>query len=129
MNLQKWASVLGSALTSFLLAGAATIELLMATIGGDIAPGIIGVFTGSIAGLAVGAAVASQWPALGGGRRAAVLGYSVFGLAMLFLALLSYVHTPVIAQYLGLRPNLVIAAVVAIAVWLAASRQPDQRTA
>lgn len=116
MTVQKLVPVLGAAVTTFLLAGAATIEVLTATMGGDIGPGIVGVFAGLLAGVVVGVAVASRWPRLGPRGRAVTLGYAVFGLALLFLALLSYVNLPVIAPHLSLRSNLVIAAFAAIAI-------------
>lgn len=46
MNVPKLETVGGAAGTTFLLAGAATIKAMTATIGGEIGPGIVGVFVG-----------------------------------------------------------------------------------
>lgn len=114
MNYPKLVTAAGAAVTTFLLVGAATIEALLATIGDDIGPGIVGVFVGVVAGLTVAAAVSWRWPMLGERGRTALLAYAAFGLTIVFLAFLSYVNTPGVDAYLGLQTNLVTAAAVAL---------------
>ncbi|MFB6353894.1 MAG: permease [Halobacteriales archaeon] len=114
MTLRKLAAVVGAGVTTFLVIGAATIEALTATIGGDIGPGIVGVLVGAVAGLLAVAAVQWRWSALDRRWRSALLGYAAFGLTVLFLAFLSYVNVPGVDDYLGLPLNLGIAAVVAL---------------
>ncbi|MFB6359925.1 MAG: hypothetical protein ABEH59_01230 [Halobacteriales archaeon] len=103
-----------------MLAGAATIELVTAVLGGEIGPRIVGLFTGRTAGWAVTVSVALQWSARGADDQAVLLAYDRFGLTVLGLALLSHVHFPVIARYLGFRLNLAVAALAAIAIGLGA---------
>jgi peptidoglycan/LPS O-acetylase OafA/YrhL len=114
VNLPKLATVTGAAVTTFLLLGAATIEVMTATVGGDIGAGIVGVFVGAVAGLLAGWVVAWRWGHLDRRARSVLLGYGSFGLTVLFLAFLSYVNTPGVDAYLGFQTNLVIAAVVAL---------------
>lgn len=116
MNLQKLAAVAGAAVTTFLLVGAATIELVFAGTGADVGPGIVGVFAGVAAGLVAAWLVAWRWGTVPEWGRSALLGYATFGLVMLFLAFLSYVNTPGVDELLSIELNLVIAAVVALAV-------------
>ena len=122
MNLQKLATLAGTAVTTFLLAGAATIEALTAATGADVGPGIVGVFVGVIAGLAAVVLVLWRWDALDRLPRAVLLGYGAFGLTILFLAFLSYVNTPGVDEYLGFYRNLVVAAGVAVVAGAAAAR-------
>ena len=124
MTLQKPVTVAGAAATSFLLVGAATIEIVSALVGGDIGPGIIGVFAGVVAGLAAAVLVPWRWDRLDRRARAVLLGYATFGLVVLFLASLSYLNVPGADAYLNLRLNLAIAAVVAVAAAMVAARRP-----
>lgn len=117
----KLTTVIGAAVTTFLVVGAATIEAVTAAVGGDIGPGIVGVFVGAVAGLAAAVAVVWRWEAIDRRGRAVLLAYAAFGLTVLFLAFLSYVNVPGVDAYLDLGRNLLIAAVVAlvaaVAVW------------
>lgn len=126
VNYQKLATVAGAAVTTFLLVGAVTIEAVMAAVGGDIGPGIVGVFAGVVAGLAAATAVSLRWTVLAERARTVLLAYAAFGLTIVFLAALSYVNVPGADTYLGLQVNLVIAAVVAVAA--AIGRWQTRRT-
>ena len=116
MNLQKYVAVAGAAVTSFLLVGAATIEVVYAATQADVGPGIIGVFAGVVAGLIAATLVTWRWGAVAEWVRSTLLGYAAFGLTILFLAFLSYVNTPGVDTYLDLRTNVVIGAAVAVVV-------------
>lgn len=82
----------GTAMTTFLLAGAATIELL----GAGEAPGIgiIGVFVGFVVGLLAGGAVVAAADRLSGIPAAALVGYATFGIAFVGIAGMRYVNVP-----------------------------------
>lgn len=114
MNSQKLATVVGAAVTTFLLVGAATIEAVTAATGADIGPGIVGVFAGVVAGVLAAWLVSWRWSAVADWGRSALFGYAVFGLTIVFLAFLSYANTPGVDEYLGLQVTLVIAVVVAL---------------
>jgi uncharacterized membrane protein len=128
VNLQKLATVVGAAVTTFLLVGVVTIEAVTAAVGGDIGPGIVGVFAGVVTGLAAVVAVSWRWPSLADRARTVLLAYAAFGLTIVFLAALSYVNVPGADAYLGFEVNLVIAAVVAVAAalgrWQTRPRSP-----
>lgn len=115
MDLERLVTAVGAGVTTLLVAGAAVIEAVTAVVGGDIGPGIVGLFAGVVAGLAATAAVQWRWSTLAHRTRSALLGYAAFGLTVLFLAFLSYVNTPGVDAYLGFERNLVVAAVVAVA--------------
>lgn len=124
----KLVSIAGAGATTFLLVGATTIEAVMATIGGDIGPGIIGVVVGVLAGLVAVVAVALSWDRLANREHAVLVAYASFGLTLLMLAALSYVNVPGADEYLGFERNLVIAFVVALGAAIAV-RQRDRRAA
>lgn len=124
----KLVSIAGAGATTFLLVGATTIEAVMATIGGDIGPGIIGVVVGVLAGLVAVVAVALSWDRLANREHAVLVAYASFGLTLLLLAALSYVNVPGADEYLGFERNLVIAFVVALGAAIAV-RQRDRRAA
>jgi hypothetical protein len=119
VNFQKLATVACAAVTTFLLVGAVTIEAVTAAVGGDIGPGIVGVFAGVVAGLAAATAVSLRWTVLAERARTVLLAYAAFGLTIVFLAALSYVNVPGADAYLGLQVNLVIASVAAIVIAVA----------
>lgn len=116
MNLQRAAAVAGASVTSFLLVGAAVIEVVFAATGADVGPGIVGVFAGVVAGLLAAFLVAWRWAAVPERGRSALFGYAAFGLTIVFLASLSYVNVPGADTYLSVQRNVVIGAVVALAV-------------
>lgn len=82
----------GTAITTFLLAGAATIELLGA--GEAPAIGIIGVFVGVVAGLLAGGAVGVYADRLSGFASSILVVYSTFGVAFVAIAGMRYVNVP-----------------------------------
>lgn len=92
MNIRTIAIGAGTAITTFLLAGAATIELL----GAGEAPGIgiLGVFVGLVAGLLAGGIVVVAADGLSRGPAALLVGYAAFGVAVLAIAGMSYVNVP-----------------------------------
>ncbi|MFW5896382.1 MAG: permease [archaeon] len=92
MNLRSIALGVGAAVTTFLVAGAATIELL----GAGEAPGIgiIGVFVGILAGVLPGGIVAVYAATLRGFARGVLVAYATFGVALLAIAGTSYVNVP-----------------------------------
>lgn len=126
MNLQRLATVAGAGVTTILVVGAATIEIVTAVVGGDIGPGIVGVGVGLLAGLAAVAAVQWRWGRLEHRSRSVFFGYAAFGLTVLFLAFLSYVNVPGVDEYLDFALNLYIAAAVAVAAAVATWQRPPR---
>lgn len=106
-----------STVTSFLLAGAVTIEMLSTWYGESPGVGILGVRVGIVVALLVGAVVAFTGDRLSGLRAAALVAYGVFGVAFLAIAGLSYMNVPgadeVFTFPIHLAVNLVVATVVA----------------
>lgn len=92
MNLRTVTLGAGAAVTTFLLVGAGTIELL----GAGEAPGIgiIGVAVGLFGGLLVGVAVAVAGDRLSGLPSLALVGYATFGVAFVAVAGMRYVNVP-----------------------------------
>lgn len=111
MNARTVALALGTAVTTFLLVGAVTIELL----GAGEAPGIgiIGVFAGLVAGLAAGVLVGVASDRIAGVPAAALLGYAAFGTTFLAIAAMSYVNVPGVDDVFTFPVRLVVSAVVA----------------
>ncbi|OTF01790.1 permease [Halorubrum sp. SD683] len=117
MNARTVALALGTAVTTFLLVGAATIELL----GAGEAPGIgiIGVFAGFVAGLAAGVLVGVASDRIAGVPAAALLGYAAFGTTFLAIAAMSYVNVPGVDDVFTFPVRLGVSAVVAVVAALA----------
>jgi hypothetical protein len=92
MNLRTLALAIGSALTTFLLVGAATIELL----GAGEAPGIgiIGVFVGFVAGTIAGGIVGGYGNRVAGVTERVLIAYATFGIVFIGLAGMRYVNVP-----------------------------------
>ncbi|MFC7077535.1 permease [Haloarcula halophila] len=83
---------LGTALSTFLLAGATTIELL----GAGEAPGIgiLGVLVGFIAGLLAGGVVSVSADRISGIAALGLVAYATFGVAFVTIAGIRYVNVP-----------------------------------
>lgn len=120
MNLRSVAMGAGTAVTTFLLAGAATIELMGA--GEAPAVGIIGVFVGVLAGLLAGAVVGVYADRLPGLATTGLVAYATFGVAFVAIAGLSYVNVPGADDVFTFPVHLATSVVVALAVALLAGR-------
>lgn len=118
MNLRSVALGIGIAITTFLLAGAATIELLGA--GEAPAVGIIGVFVGVLSGLLAGAIVSAYADRISGMAATALVAYGTFGIVFVAIAGLSYVN--VLDDVFTFPVHLATSVVVALAVALLAGR-------
>lgn len=94
MNARTVALALASAVTTFLLVGAATIALSATQFGDSPGVGILGVFAGVLGGLLALVLVAAFGGRLSGAPVAALVGYGTFGVAFLGIAGLSYVNVP-----------------------------------
>jgi hypothetical protein len=92
MNRRTLGLAIGSAITTFLLVGAATIELL----GAGEAPGIgiVGVFVGVVAGLIAGGVVSGYGNRVAGLTERALIAYATFGIVFVGLAGIRYVNVP-----------------------------------
>jgi len=110
----------GTATTTFLLAGAATIELL----GAGEAPGIgiVGVFVGVVVGLLAGGLVAVYADRLSGVAMSALVAYATFGVAVVAIAGLRYVNVPYADDVFTFPVHLGVSVAVAVVAALAASR-------
>lgn len=119
MNIRTLALGAGTAVTTFMLAGAATIELL----GAGEAPGIgiLGVLVGFIAGLLAGGVVAVAADRLSRGPAALLVGYATFGVAVLAIAGMSYVNVPgaddVFTFPVHIGVSVVVAIIAALEAW------------
>ena len=122
MNPQRLAAAAGAAVSTFLLVGAATIEVVFAATRADVGPGIIGVFAGVVAGLVAASLVASRWGRASPRGRSVLLGYAAFGLTVVFLASLSDVNVPGADAVLSVRRNVAIGVAVAVLVALGRER-------
>jgi hypothetical protein len=107
----------GTAVTTFLLAGAAAIELLGA--GKSPAIGIIGVFVGVITGIVAGAMVSVYAARLSGIPASALVAYATFGVAFVVVAGMRYVNVPyaddVFTFPVQIGASVTVAVVVALA--------------
>jgi hypothetical protein len=112
MNARTVAIALGSAVTTFLLVGAMTIELL----GAGEAPGIgiLGVFAGLVAGLVTGGLVAVTGDRIAGLLAAVLVGYATFGVTFLAIAGMSYINVPGADDVFSFDVHLAVSAVVAV---------------
>lgn len=119
MNIRTLALGAGTAVTTFMLAGAATIELL----GAGEAPGIgiLGVLVGFIAGLLAGGVVAVAADRLSRSPAALLVGYATFGVAVLAIAGMSYVNVPgaddVFTFPVHIGVSVVVAIIAALEAW------------
>ncbi|MFW5911400.1 MAG: permease [Halolamina sp.] len=118
MNARSVALGLGTAVTTFLLVGAGTIELL----GGGEAPGIgiLGVFAGLVAGVLAGGLVGVGGDRLSRVPAAAMVGYAAFGVTFLVIAGMSYVNVPGADETFTFTVHLVVSGVVAVVAALVA---------
>jgi hypothetical protein len=112
MNARTVAIALGSAVTTFLLVGAMTIELL----GAGEAPGIgiLGVFAGLVAGLVTGGLVAVTGDRIAGLLAAVLVGYATFGVTFLAIAGMRYINVPGVDDVFTFHVHLGVSAVVAV---------------
>jgi len=117
MNARTVALAIGTAVTTFLLVGAVTIELL----GAGEAPGIgiLGVFVGLVAGLVAGGLVGVTGDRVAGLPAAALVGYAAFGTTFLAIAAMSYVNVPGVDDVFTFPVRLGASAVVAVVAALA----------
>lgn len=114
---------LASAVTTFLLAGAVTIEILSTWYGESPGVGILGVGIGVVVALLVGAVVTLIGERLSGLRAAALVAYGAFGVAFLVIAGLSYVNVPGADEMFTFSVHLTISLVVAIVAAVLVSRR------
>ncbi|WP_132060864.1 permease [Halorussus amylolyticus] len=110
----------GTAITTFLLAGAATIELL----GPGEAPaiGIIGVFVGVVVGLLAGGIASVYADRLSGIATSVLVAYATFGVAFVTIAGMSYVNVPYADGVFTFPVHIGVSIVVAVIVALLAIR-------
>lgn len=126
MNARPIALGVGSAVTTFLLAGAATIELLGA--GEAPAIGIIGVFVGILAGLLAGGIVSASADRLSGTGASALVAYATLGVAFVVIAGTRYVNVPYADDVFTFPVHVSLSVALAVAVAMLASRgsQPEK---
>jgi len=120
MTARRFALGTGTAVTTFLLAGAATIELL----GAGEAPGIgiVGVFVGVVAGLLAGGIVGVYADRLSGVAASLLVAYATFGVAIVAIAGLSYVNVPGADDVFSVPVHVGVSLLAAVVVALLASR-------
>ena len=120
MNARTFALGVGSAVTTFLLAGAATIELLGA--GEAPAIGIIGVVVGVVAGLLVGGIVSVFAGRFSGIATSTLVAYAAFGVAFVAIAGMRYVNVPGADDLFSFPVHVGVSIVAAVVVALLAGR-------
>lgn len=111
---------MGTAITTFLLAGAATIVLLGA--GEAPAIGIIGVFVGVVVGLLAGGITSVYGDRLSGTAALALFAYATFGVAFVGIAGMSYVNMPYADEVFTFPVHIGVSVVAAVVVALLAIR-------
>lgn len=94
MNARTLILGLGTAVTTFLLVGGASIELAPAAWGDNRSVGILAVFTGFVVGMLAGGAVAYRADLVARLTQAALVGYAALGVTFLAIAVMSYVNVP-----------------------------------
>lgn len=94
MNLRSFSLGAASAVTTFLVAAAATIAVTRIPFGDSPGVGILGVGAGFVAGLVVFVVVAVFAGRLSGASWAALVAYATLGVVFLGIAALSYVNVP-----------------------------------
>ncbi|MFW6318085.1 MAG: permease [Halorubrum sp.] len=128
MNARTIALGLCAAITTFLVVGAVTIELLGA--GESPGIGIVGVFVGFVAGLLAGGITAVYADRLSGVWASVLAAYAAFGAAVLAIAGLRYVNVPfaddVFTFPVHIGASLALAVVVAVVTF---RRRPGERAA
>lgn len=107
-------------MTTFLVAGAATIELL----GPGAAPaiGIVGVLVGVLAGLVAGAVVGAFADRLSVLAALGLVAYAAFGVAFVAIAALRYVNVPYADDVFTFGVHVAVSVLAAVVVALLASR-------
>ena len=121
MSTRTIALGVGAAITTFLFAGATTIQLL----GAGEAPGIgiIGVFVGLIAGLLAGGIVGVYADRLQGFAQSALVAYATFGVVLVTIAGMSYVNVPGADDVFTLPVHLGVSILAAVVIALLDSRR------
>jgi len=122
MNPRYFLLGLASAVTTFLLAGAVTIEILSTWYGESPGVGILGVGVGVVVALLVGTVVTFTGDRLSGWRAAALVAYGAFGVAFLAIAGLSYVNVPGADEVFTFPVHIAASLVIAIVAAILASR-------
>ncbi|MEF8825281.1 MAG: permease [Halapricum sp.] len=122
MNPRYFLLGLASAVTTFLLAGAVTIEILSTWYGEGPGVGILGVAVGVVVALLVGTVVTFTGDRLSGLRAAVLVAYGAFGVAFLAIAGMSYVNVPGVDEVFTFPVHLAASLVVAILAAVLASR-------
>lgn len=121
MNARTLALGAGTAVTTFLLAGAVTIELL----GAGEAPGIgiVGVFVGLVVGLLAGGIVGVYADRLSGIAASTLVAYATFGVAFVAIAGMSYVNVPGADDVFSFPVHVGVSLVAALVVALLTGRR------
>lgn len=120
MNARTVALGAGTAVTTFLLAGAATVELLGA--GEAPAIGIIGVFIGVVAGLLAGVIVSVYADRLSGIAASILVAYATFGVAFVAIAGMRYVNVPYADTVFTFPVHIGVSVMAAVVIALLAIR-------
>lgn len=113
---------LGIAVTTFLLAGAASIELAPAAWGDSPGVGIFAVFVGFVVGLLAGGVVAVRADRVSRVTLSALVGYAALGVAFLAIAAMSYVNVPGVDEVFTFPVQLGVSLLVAIVVAILVGR-------
>lgn len=113
---------LGIAVTTFLLAGAASIELAPAAWGDSPGVGIVAVFVGFVVGLLAGGVVAVRADRVSRVTLSALVGYAALGVAFLAIAAMSYVNVPGVDEVFTFPVQLGVSLLVAIVVAILVGR-------
>jgi hypothetical protein len=127
MNTRTVALGTGTAVTTFLLAGAVTIELL----GAGEAPGIgiIGVFVGVVSGLLAGVIVSVYADRLSGIAASVLVAYANLGVAFVAIAGMRYVNLPYADNVFTFPVHIGVSVIAAVVVaLLAVLRRRGNRT-
>ena len=123
MNARTITLGVGTAVTTFLLAGAATIELLGA--GESPGIGIIGVLVGLVVGLLAGGIVSGYAHRLTGIAVPVLVGYATLGIAFIAIAGMRYVNVPGADDVFTFPVHLSVSVVAAAVVALLAARKEN----
>ncbi len=121
MDIRTIALGVGAAVTTFLFAGAATIQLL----GAGEAPGIgiTAVFVGLVVGLLAGGIGSVYADNLQGFARTTLIAYATFGVAVVAIAGMSYVNVPGADDVFTFPVHIGVSILVAVVVALLDSRR------
>jgi hypothetical protein len=121
MNVRTIVLGAGTAVTTFLLTGAATIELLGA--GESPAIGIVGVIVGLAIGVLAGGIVSVFADHLSGITTSTLVAYATFGVAFVAIAGLSYVNVPGADDVFSFPVHIGVSFVAALVVAVLAGRR------